>query len=50
MFEKALAFMQNESLLEEFKQRVKSIAQNSEDTGWGLGDYINNLYSDFYGD
>lgn len=50
MFEKALVFMQKESVIDAFKQRIKTIAQNSEDTGWGFGDYINNLNYEFYGD
>lgn len=50
MFEKVLIFIQKESVLDVFKQRVKKIAQNSEDIGWGFSDCINSLYYDFYGD
>lgn len=49
MFEKALIFMKNEGLLQEFEKRSKDIAGKSGDIGWGFGDYINDLYYEFYG-
>ena len=33
-----------------FRERVKKVVKDTEDVGWGLHDYLLEIYFDFYGD
>ncbi len=49
-FEYAMKLIKKEKLLEEFQQRCAKIVGDSEDTGWGFGEFLADEYYSVYGD
>jgi len=48
MYVQALILMRKENLLDNFSDRAKKVMENTNDIGWGFGDYILAVYYDFY--
>ena len=49
-FVEALDLLQTEDLLEKFEERAYQIMINSDNSGYGFGDYISEAFYDFYPD
>lgn len=49
-FESTLKLMRKINALEKFKERCIKIIKDTEDTGYGFGDIINELFIEYYGD
>jgi hypothetical protein len=50
MYVQSLTLMRKEDLLDSFADRAKKVMFDSDGIGWGFGDYISDVYSDFYPD
>jgi len=48
MYVQALILMRKENLLDNFSDRAKKVMENTNDIDWGFGDYISDVYYDFY--
>ena len=44
----ALTFMSKEDILDNFGDRAKKVMINTDGIGWGFGDYISDVYYEFY--
>jgi hypothetical protein len=47
-FQNTLTVMAKERILDRFAERAKKIAQDTHYYGYGIGDEINDIYSEFY--
>ena len=47
-FSKALKIFKEEAALEEYKERSSNLVKESSDSGYGFGDMIEDIFSDYY--
>ena len=45
----SLTLMRKDNILKSFSERVKKVVKDTEDVGWGLHDYLLEIYFDFCG-
>jgi hypothetical protein len=48
-YDNALEYIQKSNLESMFKERASEIQYEASDIGWGFGDYISELYCNYYG-